>query len=158
TTVTTEFRGSLYSKILDAGSAYDSIWIYAPSGEGVASGDRYAVTLDGTDEGEMYDTDCLSEKDKYAFFFGGNTGEVHITGGSPGGDGEKNILVVKDSFANAFVPLIASQYDNIYMVDLRYYNGDMQEYLADHDITDVLVLYNISNFISDMYLYRLGVN
>jgi hypothetical protein len=41
------------------------------------------------------------------------------------------------------------------MVDLRYYNGDMGAYLTEHQITDVLVLYNISNFISDRNLYKL---
>ena len=64
--------------------------------------------------------------------------------------------MVKDSFANSFVPLILNQYDNIYMVDLRYYNGDMESYLSEHGITDVLVLYNISNFISDKNLYKLN--
>ena len=42
------------------------------------------------------------------------------------------------------------------MVDLRYYNGDMESYLSEHGITDVLVLYNISNFISDKNLYKLN--
>ena len=41
-------------------------------------------------------------------------------------------------------------------VDLRYYNGDMAEYLKENQITDVLVLYNISNFISDRNLYKLS--
>jgi hypothetical protein len=42
------------------------------------------------------------------------------------------------------------------MIDLRYYNGDMTAYLDEHQITDVLVLYNISNFISDRNLYKLA--
>ena len=41
------------------------------------------------------------------------------------------------------------------MIDLRYYNGDLKAYLQEHDITDVLVLYNISNFISDRNIYKL---
>ena len=80
---------------------------------------------------------------------------MHIEG-SPQQETGRNLLVVKDSFANSFVPLILNQYDNIYMVDLRYYNGDMESYLSEHDITDVLVLYNISNFISDKNLYKLN--
>ena len=96
--------------------------------------------------------DKLDEKDKYAFFFGGNYGQVHIEAGGKNG---RKLLVIKDSFANAFVPLALEQFDDIYMVDLRYYKGDMQSYLAEHDITDILVLYNISNFISDKNLYKL---
>lgn len=148
------FRGSLYSKILDAGSAYDCIWTYGPIGQGLGSVSGYQVTVDEDKPGVIYDVEKLEEKDKYAFFFGGNYGQVHIEGGAARGE-KKNLLVIKDSFANAFVPLILEHFDHIYMVDLRYYNGDMESYLEEHDITDVLVLYNISNFISDKNLYKL---
>jgi hypothetical protein len=147
-TVTEEFRGSLYSKILDADSAYDSIWTY---------NDFDAPMLVDNDSSydSIYDETKLSEKDKYAYFFGGNYGEIYVDG-----TGEGNLLLVKDSFANSFVPMLTQDYDTIYMVDLRYYNGDMTEYLTEHNITEVLVLYNISNFISDRNIYKLssGIN
>ena len=63
--------------------------------------------------------------------------------------------MIKDSFANAFVPFLADSYDNIYMVDLRYFNQDMQEYLKDKKVTDILILYNVSNFVTDRNLYKL---
>ena len=63
--------------------------------------------------------------------------------------------MIKDSFANAFVPFLADRYDNIYMVDLRYFNEDMQAYLKEKNITDILVLYNVSNFVTDRNLYKL---
>ena len=153
--VAEDFRGSLYSKILNVDSAYDSIWIYTPAGESMDAVNACKVTVDEKESGVIYDVTKLAEKDKYAFFFGGNYGQVHIEG-SPQQETGRNLLVVKDSFANSFVPLILNQYDNIYMVDLRYYNGDMESYLSEHDITDVLVLYNISNFISDKNLYKLN--
>lgn len=152
--LTDKFRGSLYSKILDAGSAYDSIWTYGPVGEGLSSVSDYTVTVDEKKPGVIYDVEKLEEKDKYAFFFGGNYGQVHIEGKTHS-DKARSLLVIKDSFANAFVPLALEQFDHIYMVDLRYYNGDMQSYLTEHNITDVLVLYNISNFISDKNLYKI---
>lgn len=153
--VAEDFRGSLYSKILNVDSVYDSIWIYTPAGESMDAVNACKVTVDEKESGVIYDVTKLAEKDKYAFFFGGNYGQVHIEG-SPQQETGRNLLVVKDSFANSFVPLILNQYDNIYMVDLRYYNGDMESYLSEHDITDVLVLYNISNFISDKNLYKLN--
>ena len=33
--------------------------------------------------------------------------------------------------------------------------GNIEEYMKEHKITDVLVLYNITNFISDRNLYKL---
>lgn len=167
--VADDFRGSLYSKILDYDSAYDSIYRLPPASANVQ------VLAEGKDIGSFYQTDKLEEKDKYAYFFGGNYGEVAITNLRKGvTTAEKNaeeiaiseaitdqsatgnLLVIKDSFANTFVPLIADQYEHIYMIDLRYFKGNMQEYMEEKQITDVLVLYNISNFVTDKNLYKLG--
>lgn len=154
--LTEQFRGSLYSRILDADSAYDSIWTYSPPGH-APYGAHCNVAIDNktTMEG-CFDKTKLEEKDKYAYFFGGNYGEVHISSVPEGTvDTNENLLVIKDSFANSFVPLISMDYDNIYMVDLRYFNGNMKGYLKEHNITDVLVLYNISNFVSDKNIFKL---
>lgn len=156
--VSDRFRGSLYSKILDADSAYDSIWTYGPVAGEAFGNFGCKITIDGKDTRDScFDASKLSEKDKYAYFFGGNYGEVHIenTKGVSAGSPRKNLLVIKDSFANSFVPFLTQNYDNIYMIDLRYYNEDMQAYLKEHNITDVLVLYNISNFVSDRNIYKL---
>ena len=154
--MTEEFRGSLYSKILDADSSYDSIWTYGRKGEEPFGNADCKVVIDNKETWDScYVPEKLSEKDKYAYFFGGNYGEVQIENTDRTGAQRGNLLVIKDSFANSFVPFIIGDYDNIYMVDLRYYNGDITEYLEQHDITDVLVLYNISNFISDRNLYKL---
>ena len=54
-----------------------------------------------------------------------------------------------------FVPFATENYGQITMIDLRYYNENVEEYMKEHQITDVLVLYNITNFISDRNLYKL---
>lgn len=156
TMVTEEFRGTLYSKILDSDSAYDSIWIWTPEGLGAAYSDRFTVTVGKDKKGQLFAESKLGEKDKYAFFLGGNYSQLVISGGNSGESGGRRLLVVKDSFANAFVPFVAGQFEEIHMIDLRYYKGDIREYLSERGITDVLVLYNISNFISDQNLYRLA--
>lgn len=156
--VTENFRGSLYSKILDADSAYDCIWTYGPKDAEPFGSENIVVTIDNKETKDTcYAIEKLEEKDKYAYFFGGNYGEVRIenTALEQGDTEERNLLVVKDSFANSFVPFLTESYHNIYMVDLRYYNGGMETYLKGHHITDVLVLYNISNFVSDRNVYKL---
>ena len=152
-----KFRGSLYSKILDAGSAYDEIWTYGPKDGAPFGSENCLVTMDEKDETDsVHDRSKLKEKDKYAFFFGGNYGEVHVQNQAADEENKgRNVLVIKDSFANSFAPFLTQNYENIYMIDLRYYNGDLKAYLHEHDITDVLVLYNISNFISDRNIYKL---
>lgn len=148
------FRGSLYSKILDYDSVYDTIEIMKPLDEDTDF--KYSVTADGEELDGVYQDEFLSKKDKYAYFFGGNYKEVHIEVQRPSNMEKRNLLVIKDSFANSFVPFIISEYDNIYMVDLRYNNDNMGSYLEEHEITDVLVLYNVSNFISDKNIFKLS--
>lgn len=155
--VSDKFRGSLYSKILDADSAYDEIWTYGLQKDEAFGCKDCTVTIDEKQQlDSIYDDEKLQEKDKYAYFLGGNYGQVHIQNQKAASKAKgKNILIIKDSFANSFVPFVTKDYENIYMVDLRYYNGDMKAYLQEHEITDVMVLYNISNFISDRNLHKL---
>ena len=155
--VSDKFRGSLYSKILDADSAYDEIWTYGLQKDEAFGSKDCNVKIDEKQQlDSIYDDEKLQEKDKYAYFLGGNYGQVHIQNQKAASKAKgKNILIIKDSFANSFVPFVTQDYENIYMVDLRYYNGDMKSYLQEHNITDVLVLYNISNFISDRNLHKL---
>lgn len=155
--VSDKFRGSLYSKILDADSAYDEIWTYGLQKDDAFGSKDCTVTIDEKQQlDSIYDDEMLQKKDKYAYFLSGNYGQVHIQNQKAASKAKgKNILIIKDSFANSFVPFATQDYENIYMVDLRYYNGDMKSYLQEHNITDVLVLYNISNFISDRNLHKL---
>ena len=151
---TKKFRGSLYSKILDADSAYDSIWTYGDTKQ-KAYGSDCSLTIDEKKQTDScYDTAQLSQKDKYKYFFGDNYGTVQIVSDHARHQ-DRNLLVIKDSFANTFVPFATENYGQITMIDLRYYNGNVEEYMKEHKITDVLVLYNITNFISDRNLYKL---
>lgn len=151
---TKKFRGSLYSKILDADSAYDSIWTYGDTKQ-KAYGSDCSLTIDEKKQTDScYDTAQLSQKDKYKYFFGDNYGTVQIVSDHARHQ-DRNLLVIKDSFANTFVPFATENYGQITMIDLRYYNGNVEEYMKEHQITDVLVLYNITNFISDRNLYKL---
>ena len=151
---TQKFRGSLYSKILDADSAYDSIWTYGDTKQKTYGSDC-SLTIDEKKQTDScYDTAQLSQKDKYKYFFGDNYGTVQIVSDHARHQ-DRNLLVIKDSFANTFVPFATENYGQITMIDLRYYNGNVEEYMKEHQITDVLVLYNITNFISDRNLYKL---
>ena len=62
----------------------------------------------------------------------------------------------KDSYAHSIVPFLANHFDTIYMIDLRYYNDDMIQYLGDNKVNDVLVLYNSEGFMTDTNVTKLG--
>ena len=142
---TNEFRGTLYSKVLLPDSAYDTI--YLPQNAEIRSMD-----CDGTVTDSLYDRSKLEEKDKYAVFMGGNWAKVTIETGTENG---QHLLLVKDSFANCFVPFLTTYFETITMVDLRYFNESLDELASEQGITDVLVLYELSNFAADRNLFKL---
>ena len=139
---TEAFRGTLYSKVLLPDSVYDSVY-YAP--EITAE----SVVCDGKD-GTLYDGDALTRKDKYELFLGGNYGQCVITTGTENG---KQLLLVKDSFANAFVPFLLGDYETVTMIDLRYFRGSIAELAAESD--DILVLTEITNLAASGDYFKL---
>ena len=90
---------------------------------------------------------------RYDLFLGGNTFLVDIKTTAHTG---RTLLLLKDSFANAFVPFLTEDYDRILMVDVRYKSQKMETILEENeDITDVLVLYNTEKLMQNRKLSRL---
>ncbi|MBQ3548925.1 MAG: hypothetical protein IJA33_03490 [Oscillospiraceae bacterium] len=142
--VSDSFRGTLYSQVMLPSSAYDSLSI-APDVE-VTS-----VNSDGEMSDSIYSMEALEEKDHYKIFMGGNYAKVIITTGADTG---RDLLLIKDSFANSFVPFLTEDYDTITLLDLRHCREEVQA-IAD-GCTDVLVLYELTNFASDNNLFKLN--
>ena len=96
-----------------------------------------------------YSMEGLSGHDPYEVFFGGNHAVVRIDIANRTG---RRLLLLKDSYANAFVPFLFPDFDRITMIDPRYYNGDLAAHIRENPYTDVLVLYNINTFTEDSAL------
>ena len=96
-----------------------------------------------------YVSEKLEEKDQYQVFFGGNHPLVEIHTANQTG---RNLLVFKDSYANCFVPFLTPYYDNIYMIDARYYYDNVETLIKGNAVTDVLFLYSQNTFAVDRTL------
>lgn len=143
-TVTDSFNGVLASKSGVNLDEEEQIDIYVP-----ASGDD-DVVVNYVDEAKkrtsLYDSSKLETRDKYAVFLGGNSSVVDIKTVSTS---TKRLLVVKDSFADCFIPFLTPYYREIVVVDPRYYSGTMEEIMNTYRITDALVLYSGNTFFTD---------
>lgn len=143
-TVTDSFNGELASRSGVGLKERESIDIYVPT-----SGDD-DVIVNYVDDGEkatsLYDSSKLETRDKYDVFLGGDTSVIDIRTVSTS---EKRLLVVKDSFANCFIPFLAPYYREIVVVDPVYYGGTMKDIMDAYRITDVLVLYSGNTFFTD---------
>lgn len=144
--VSDNFYGTLYSRVLDRSTEPDVI--YAPT----ALSEATVIYEDGTVNDTPYHQDKLTQKDQYAYFFGGNYGTVMI---KTRAQTTAKLLVIKDSFANSFVPFLFDDYSEIIMLDLRYFDGSVENVIAENGVTQILFLYETSNLLTDTGILRL---
>ncbi len=76
----------------------------------------------------------------YSVFLHGDFPLTHIKTDNHTG---KKILLVKESFGNAFAPFLVSHYDEVFIVDQRYFELNLSEFVREKGITDLLFLNNI---------------
>lgn len=142
--VTTEYNGVLSSKTGSKSNVKEQIDIYVPKD---ADNDMIVNYVDQQKKTtSLYDSSKLKGNDKYEVFLGGNTSVIDI---KTVAENKKRILVVKDSFANSFVPFLTPFYREIVMVDPRYYTGNIKDIMETYEITDVLFLYSGNTFFQD---------
>ncbi len=142
-TVTGDFQGTQAS---DCGvySSHDTIEICVPDG---AEGNYILNYVENTTKSaSFFDESKLAEKDKYLVFMGGNYSEVDVTTSNDTG---KNLLIIKDSYANCFVPMLTPYYDKIVIVDPRYFYDNIYEIIDNNKINEVMFLYNVNSFVTD---------
>ena len=96
----------------------------------------------------LYNYKYLDEKDKYSFFLDNNHSLVSIENLDT--KNKDSILIIKDSYANAFIPLIAPNYKYIYVIDPRYYNLSISDYINEKKIDKVLFIYNVLTIDEDL--------
>lgn len=142
--VSDSFNGMLASKSGVNLGEKEQIDIYVPTEE-----DRDLI-VDYVDEGKrstsLYDSSKLKEKDQYTVFLGGNSSLLDIRTVSTS---TKRLLLVKDSFANSFIPFLTPYYREIVVVDPRYYSGTINDLMDSYRISEVLFLYSGNTFFKD---------
>ncbi|NLA95940.1 MAG: hypothetical protein GX838_03755 [Clostridiaceae bacterium] len=79
----------------------------------------------------------IKGSNSYLNFSGGDRALLKIETDHQSG---RKILVIKDSFGNAFVPYLVNHFDEIYVIDPRFYVRDVYTLVEENKITDVLVM------------------
>ncbi len=150
--VSSSFYGSLYSETLYEGFGGDYVDIFnCDSGIQVKSVSvNDGIKLKEYDS--LYFREFLEKKDKYSMFLGGNFPIVDIETDAQSG---KSLLLIKDSYANCFVPFLTQHYSKITVVDMRYINIGLENFVSADDYSQVLLLYNASGFANDTDLKKI---
>lgn len=77
----------------------------------------------------------------YGVFIWGDNPVTQIVNQQP--KNGRKILVIKESYGNAFVPWLVNNYDEVHAIDFRYYTGNVSTYCAENGITDVLFINSV---------------
>ncbi len=88
----------------------------------------------------MYDLEKAYGKDAYETFLSGSLSLITIE--NPNATTEKEIVVFRDSFGSSLVPLLASGYKSITVVDIRYIASIVLKNYIDFENKDVLFIYS----------------
>ncbi len=146
-TASEDFRGNLQGGIIRKRQA-DTISVFSESRKRVPT-----VTYD-TDKQTFvyYAKKHLTGQNPYDYFLDGEHAYVEISTGYKRG---RELVLLKDSYANCMIPLLANHYDRIHVVDLALYTDSLEELILPHmgETTDVLVVYNCVNFIQNFMYY-----
>ncbi|HBF15177.1 MAG TPA: hypothetical protein DDW30_05765 [Clostridiales bacterium] len=164
----TGFRGSLWAKATGASLKEDyveawlpnatnkmKVWTWTDYGKATQKElltENFPIiqtkTGNGSEEGYFY-----GPRWKYNCFIAGDNAFSVIE--NPNLQNGSKILVVKESFGNAFVPFLVDQYQTVYVVDYRFFVKRMKmslpEYVRQEGIGKVLFLNNM-NAISSAWL------
>ena len=142
TQVTDSFYGTAYSSSGYEWIKPESISAFVEQGDAVITNYPTGSPV----EISLYDETALTAKDKYKFFYGGNTPLLSIRTGN---DDAPSLLILRDSYMDSLSPYLFAHFSEIHILDLRYCRASLKAYLAEHDIDQILVSYSVKNFCED---------
>ena len=155
TMVFENFKGTFYTTANQAsalGANPDTITAYIPKGTNEmrmeqSNGNQYDWRI-------VNDVSDYPESELYSAFAGGDNpwSYAHNETISDG----SSVVVIKDSYGNAFIPWLVDHYEHIYWIDIRYTRNTISEMVEDYGIQDVIVVLNIYNGTTDGVVDRLA--
>lgn len=149
--VSKNFFGTYFSKALYDSYGGDIIEKYWTNGVNVTE-----VSINSGNDVKTYDSmyfdEYLNKKDKYSYFL--DNAMYPVVNIKTDLADENKLLIIKDSYAQCFVPFLTQHYTEITMVDMRsiLLLGAVVD-VKDYD--QILILYNFSNFVTDENLKKL---
>lgn len=75
----------------------------------------------------------------YCVFIGSDNVVTHVKTNVKNG---RKLAVIKDSYGNALIPWLTSSFEDIYVIDMRYFEVNAVDYLKEKGVTDLLFAMN----------------
>ena len=149
--ISEEFLGTFDSKAQIPNQEKDKIYVYMNDNNRTVKSAIY----DNEETNKIYNEEYLSKKDKYSYFLNGNNSKVTIKTNIQNG---KKLLLIKDSYSHIMAQFLCQNFEELHFIDPRYYTGNLNDYIEENNITDILFLYNVSTFLEDKGIVSLENN
>ena len=143
--VSSSFKGTSQTKVLSYNKT-DDIYLFLKNENLTVK-----YVLENKITNSLYNYDYLDKKDKYSIFLDNNHALIEIENN----DNIDSILIIKNSYANSFIPFLTSHFGKIYVIDLRYYNESVSDFVKENNIQNILILYNLNNLYDDMSIIKI---
>lgn len=87
----------------------------------------------------MMDLDNIDSTSWYLVFMGSDTQVAHITTDTAN---QRKLAIIKDSYGNALIPCLTGSFEEIYVIDMRYFEVNAVSALKEWGVTDLLFAMN----------------
>ncbi len=134
-----EFLGTFYTSTYDKNlkSHPDRVDYYVPQGEFDVT-NYYANGVD-TYKGSILNENVSGISSGYLVFMGG---DIPLSAIKTNNNTGRKILIFKESYGNPFIPFLATNYDELYVADIRTFPFNSIDFVKENDIGEVLFINN----------------
>lgn len=146
------YFGSLYLLTLDASLASnpDSVCYYKIPGKYSVYWDSCSIPPRWYPGMLIYDyPGCWAT---YGVFLGTDYAAMKI---ETNNYNNRRILVLKESFGNAFVPFLVPHYEKVFVADIRYFQYNLMKFIKEYNINEVLVIMSDISANNTYFGYKL---
>lgn len=150
--ITDSFRGNLYNRSLSKKPKADIIDIYRYN-DGAKVLSCICTDKDGNIyQGEIFDRRRLKSSDMYSVYLGDPVPVMKI---KTSAKSDKKLLVIKDSYADCFIPFLFQHYSEITVVTPSEMNSSLSEIVNINDYGQTLFLFGVEDLNSSSSLEKL---
>lgn len=100
-----------------------------------------AITERGPHKGEFFHHYNDGSSGAYCTFMGGDHFLVKVETGVPNG---RRILIIKDSHGNPIPAYLFHSFEEIHVVDYRYFTQNLKDYVDQNKISDIALIFGIN--------------
>ena len=147
------FLGTFYSQLglADMAANPDRVDAYIPTGTNELT--FWDEVGNQTDWHVITDVTGWDRSSYYATFIGGDRTLSKVV--NPKVTDGSTCLVIKDSYGCAFVPCLIDNYATTYVIDYRYSNQNIPQFVREHGVDDVIYVNNMTLASTDSVANKL---